>query len=196
MNAPNATARPPAKQTDDKPSQESTVLASHSTTTVIPPRRERKAFGAKMITALVPAIGLAVGLAAPATADPAPEIAQVIASARGGVSCGALNYNPTVEKAADIVNRSTHTYLNHTAENVPADNPHPVAIVKDLGINTDKVSSLQGAAHGHNESNVIKGILLQGRKDIPDCTYTDYGVSLLYEPDTDFTIGVVVLVGK
>ncbi len=172
------------------------MWASHSTTTVRSPGYQRKAFGANVITSLVPAIGLTVVLAAPAMADPAPEFQQVIAAARAGASCGPLTHNPTVDKAADIVNRSTYTYLNHTAENVPADNTHPVAIVKDLGINTDKVSSLEGAAHGHNASNVIKGILLQGRKDIPDCTYTDYGVSLLYESDTDFTIGVVVLVGK
>lgn len=172
------------------------MWASHSTTTVRPPGRERKAFGANVITSMMPVVGLAVVLAAPAMADPASELQHVIASARGGASCGPLNYNPTVGKAADIVNRSTYTYLNHTAENVPADNTHPVAIVKDLGINTDKVSSLQGAAHGHDVSNAIKNILLQGRKDIPDCSFTDYGASLLYEPDTDFTLAVVVLVGK
>jgi hypothetical protein len=146
------------------------------------------------VAALMPVVSLGVLLAPPAAADPAPEVEQAVVAARGAASCGPLQYNPTVEHAADIVNHSTFTYLNHTAENVPADNPHPTAIVKDLGIDTSKVISLQGA--GHIEGDAIKGVLLEGRDAIPDCSYTDFGVSRLYEPDSDFSLVAVVLVGK
>jgi hypothetical protein len=55
------------------------------------------------------------------------------------------------------------------------------------------VSSFQGAAH--SEADAVKGVLLEGRNAIPDCSYTDFGVSLLHEPQSDFTLAVVVLVG-
>jgi len=145
------------------------------------------------IVALAPAIGVGTLLAPHAAGDPAPAVEQAVMAARGAASCGPLNYNPTVEHAADIVNRSTYTFLDHTAQNVPADDPHPTAIVKDLGIKTSKVSSLQGAAH--TEGDAIKGVLLEGRNVIPDCSYTDFGVSLLYQPRLDFSLAVVVLVG-
>ena len=146
-----------------------------------------------VVAALVPIVGVGALLASPTAADPAPEVAQAVVAARGSAPCGPLRYNPTVEHAAEIVNRSTYTYLNHTAENVPADDPHPTAIVKDLGMNASKVSSLQGAAR--DEADAIKGVLLEGRAAIPDCAYTDFGASVLHEEQSDFTLAVVVLVG-
>lgn len=145
------------------------------------------------VLAVIVAILTGLSLAGPAAAEPAPEVQQAVAAARGAASCGSLRYNPTVEQAADIVNRSTYAYLDHTAENVPADDPHPTAIIKDLGINAGHVYSLQGAAR--NETDAIKGLLLEGRKVIPDCSYTDFGVSLLHEEQSGYILAVVVLVG-
>ena len=128
------------------------------------------------LRALISIPCLSVLLAPNAVAQPAPELAQVVTAVRSSSSCPPLKYNATVEHAAEIVNQSTYAYLNHTAENVPADDPHPTAIVKDLGINSSRVLSLQGAAH--DEAGAIKGVLLEGRNAIPDCSYTDFGVSL------------------
>lgn len=144
------------------------------------------------IVALALVAGVGAMVAPSAAADAAPAVLQAVVDARG-TSCGPLDYNPTVERAADIVNRSTYAYLDHSAENVPADDPHPTAIVKDLGVSAAKVSSFQGAAH--NQADAIKGVLLEGRNAIPDCSYTDVGVSLLHEPRSDFTLAVVILVG-
>lgn len=136
---------------------------------------------------------LSLLLAPSAAAQPAPEVADAVNAVRSASSCPALNYNPTVEHAAEIVNQSTYAYLNHTAENVPADDPHPTAILKDLGIDSSRALSLQGAAH--NEAGAVKGALLEGRNAIRDCSYTEFGVSLLHEPQTDFVLAVIVLVG-
>jgi hypothetical protein len=155
--------------------------------------RHRMSKVGSTIVALASAIGVGTLLAPSAAADPSPAVQQAVVDARGAASCGPLNYDPKVERAADIVNRSTYTYLDHSAENVPADDAHPTAIVKDLGINANKVSSFQGAAH--NEADAVKGVRLEGRNAIPDCSYTDFGVSLLHEPQSDFTLAVVVLVG-
>jgi hypothetical protein len=156
--------------------------------------RRWMALAGHAVAALTPVLGAAVLLAPTAAADPAPEIAQAVVSARGTASCGTLRYNPTVEHAADIVNHSTYGYLDHTAQNVPADGRNPTAIVKDLGIDASKVLSLQGAAQ--NEADAIKGVLLEGHDAIPDCSYTDFGVSLLHEQESGYALAVVVLVGK
>jgi hypothetical protein len=145
------------------------------------------------LRALIAMPCLSVLLAPSAVAQPAPELAQVVTVVRSSSPCPPLNFNPTVEHAAEIVNQSTYAYLNHTAENVPADDPHPTAILKDLGINSSRALSLQGAAH--DEAGAIKGVLLQGRNAIPDCSYTDFGVSLLHEEQTNYFLAVVVLVG-
>lgn len=146
---------------------------------------------AVMVTALS-AFVVAAPVTARAATDPAPELVQAVLAARDG-ACGPLNYNPTVEHAADIVNRSTFTYLDHSAQNVPAGGPHPTAILRDLGIDTGKAISLQGAAH--DEADAIRGLLLEGRDVIPDCSYTDFGVSHLYEPGSGYHLAVAVLVG-
>lgn len=133
-------------------------------------------------------------LSAPwAVADRAPAVEQAVASARRAAPCGPLKYDATIEHAADIINRSTYTFLNHTAENVPIDDPHPVAITKDLGITASKVTSLQGA--GRTTANAVKGMLLEGRNDLPDCSYTNFGTSMLYEERSGYTLVVVLLVG-
>ena len=128
----------------------------------------------------------------PAAADPAPSLADAVNAVRGS-ACGALRYDPQVEQGAEIVNRSTYDYLNHTAENVPLDDPHPISLINDLGVDATKVIALKGASQSEVDS--IKGLLIQGYKDIPDCTYTDYGVSMLREPETGYTITVALLVG-
>jgi len=128
-----------------------------------------------------------------AAADPHPALAEAVNSARAGAPCGAMHYNPKAEHAADIVNRSTHDYVNFTAENIPADDPHPTAIAKDLGIEGTKVMSLQGA--GRTETDAIKGVLIEGYQALSDCGYTDYGVSMLYEPESGYSLAVVVMVG-
>lgn len=141
---------------------------------------------------LTSACVLAAAGAPTAVADPYPALVQAVNAARSG-SCGELKPDPAVDKLADVVNQSTFTYVNHTAENVPADDPHPTAIAKDLGIAGSKVMSLQGA--GVAESDAIHGVLIEGFSAIPDCSYTEIGTSVLREPDSGYTLLVVVLVG-
>ncbi|ORB30099.1 hypothetical protein [Mycolicibacterium parafortuitum] len=147
------------------------------------------------IRACAVAAALAVGavIAPPAAADPYPPLAGAISSARDGSSCGAPRYDAKAEHVAEIVNRSTFDYLNHTAENIPADDPHPTAIARDVGIDGTRVMSLQGA--GKVESDAIKGVVIEGYQALADCGYTDFGVSMLYEPVSGYHLAVVVLVG-
>lgn len=131
--------------------------------------------------------------AAPAAADPSPVLGQAVTDARATSSCGPLAHNPVIEHGADIVNRSTFSYLDHTAENVPADGADPSAIVRDLGVDPRAAATLQGA--GRDVTAAVKGLLLQGRNVILDCAYTDFGTSTLYEPQSGYFLAVVVVVG-
>ena len=151
-----------------------------------------RAGGAVMV--FTPVAGVGVLLAPLAAASPAPDVAQAVASARAGAQCGPLRYNPVVEHAAEIVNRSTYDYLKHTAKSVPIEEPHPTAIMKDLGIGAGKVLSLKDSSE--KEADAIKGMLLQGYAAWPDCSYTDFGVSLLHEEQTGYFLVIVVLVGE
>jgi hypothetical protein len=145
----------------------------------------------RTVMGLTMTVGVATALAVPAGADPAPDLARAVSAAHG--NCGPLAYDPRVERAADIVNRSTYDFLQHTAQNVPADDPHPTAIVKDLGIEGTKSYALQGA--GQDEADAVRGLLLQGFNAIPDCGYTSVGTSRLYEPGSGYYLVVVVMVG-
>lgn len=153
-------------------------------------RHRRLATGLAVITVCAGAGSI---VASPAVAEPHSELKEAIDSARAGSPCGAMNYNSKVEHAADIVNRSTYDYLNFSAEDIPADGPNPNAITKDLGIEGSKVLSLHGA--GRTETDAIKGVLIEGYQSLSDCGYTDFGVSMLHEPESGFNLAVVVMVG-
>ncbi|MCV7039423.1 hypothetical protein BST36_02200 [Mycolicibacterium moriokaense] len=132
-----------------------------------------------------------VVLACPATADPAPSLQGAVEQVRGSSTCGQLEYDPVVEEAAEIVNRSSDVYLNHTARHVPVADPLP--IIHDLGVAGGKAISLYGAAPNTGDS--IRSVLLQGYQAIPDCAYTKFGVSMLWNESTGKNLATVVLVG-
>jgi hypothetical protein len=106
-------------------------------------------------------------------------------------SCGVLRSNPIVEHAAEIVNRSTDRWLDHTGRAVPV--PDPLPVLKDLGYAGGRAMQVQGA--GDTEAKAIEGLLLVGYDKIPDCSYTDYGVSVMQNQATGHYLTVVVLAG-
>ncbi|MBI3689154.1 MAG: hypothetical protein HY239_00215 [Mycolicibacterium aromaticivorans] len=93
-------------------------------------------------------------------------------SARGASACGPLRYDPRAGR--------------------PADEAHPTSVAKDLGITGSKVISLQGASRDYGDS--IRGVLLEGRNAIPDCSYTDFGTSVIND-ESGYILTVVILVG-
>jgi len=117
-----------------------------------------------------------------ALADPAGNLRDALASARRGTSCGPLRYNPVVEQVTQIIIRSTDTYLNRAATRVPT--ADPLEGLKDLGCGGTKAYLLQGA--DKSESVAIKGALLEGYATIPDCSCTDFGVSMLRNEATGY----------
>jgi hypothetical protein len=145
--------------------------------------------GASAVMA-VSVVAASIGLPPSAAADSADNLRNALLSARSS-SCGPLRSNPAAEQTATIVNRSTDSYLDHTARALPV--PDPLPVLKDLGYGGHKAVMLQGA--GHTEAKAIKGALLEGFDALPDCSYTDYGVSLLHNATSEYMLTVAVLAG-
>jgi len=140
------------------------------------------------------AIGSAVAvLGSPmpsAVADPVASLRAAVLQARGQ-SCGELRSDPLVEQAAQNVNRSTDEWLSFTARAVPV--PDPLPLLHDLGYDGGKATMVLGA--GNTEADAIKGLLLQGFDKIPDCAYTDYGVSVVKNETSGYFLTALVLAG-
>jgi hypothetical protein len=149
--------------------------------------------GPWIASALVIATVLCAGVSvAPAAlADLAANFKSAVASARDGTSCRPLRYNSVVEQVAAVINRSTDDYLSHTATQVPISDPLPG--LQDLGYGGKKGKLLSGAAK--NEVDAIKGALIEGYAAIPDCSYTDFGVSMLRNQPTGYILTSLVLAG-
>lgn len=165
--------------------------------------------GVSAVMAMVLTGGAGILFSSPAAADPPSNLKEAVVSARGSTQCGPLRYDPVVEHAADIVNRSTDEFVGHTARNVPADGPtDALPILKDLGSGANKALSLQGAGRDSNDGDAIKMVVLEGGSPgvfkvldkhvaaFSDCSYTDFGVSLRHNAETGFSLAVVVLAGK
>ncbi|ORA10372.1 hypothetical protein [Mycobacterium arosiense] len=142
--------------------------------------------------AIVTVVPACIVLAPAAVADQvAATFRDAVASLRSGTSCGPLQDNSAAEQAADIINRSTDAYLNHTATHVPISDPLPG--LKDLGYPGNKAVLLQGAHK--NPADAIKGALLEGHAAIPDCSYTDFGVSMFQNETSGYNLTAAVLAG-
>lgn len=126
-----------------------------------------------------------------AQADPAGDLQEAVAQVRSASSCGALNYHPLAAGAAEIFNEWTDEWLMHTATAMP--NTDPVPALHHLGYGGSKGVLLAGAAHEY--ADAVEGALLQGYAKIPDCSYTDFGVSVWRNERTQYYLTAVVLAG-
>lgn len=143
------------------------------------------------ILAAVASTGAVV--APPAMADPNSSLAAAIMAVRG-TNCPPLRNDPTIERTADIVNRSTKGYFDMTSVVTPADSkPQPLPILKDLGSGASKAVLLQGASPSEGEA--VKGAVVQGYATIADCSYTDFGTSIIFSESTGYALVVAVLAG-
>lgn len=143
------------------------------------------------VAAVAIAVTVSSGLVAtPCSADPSRTLNDAVQQVRGSSNCPALQYDPLAEHTATIVNRSTDTYLGHTAHHVPVEDALP--IYRDLGGNAGKARILLGA--GNTDADATKGLLLQGYAAIPDCSYTGFGTDMLWNAESGRALLAVVLV--
>jgi hypothetical protein len=144
---------------------------------------------ASAVTAMT-ILSASLTLAPSAVADSVDNLRTAVMTVRSA-SCGPLRSNPLVEQAAKEVNRSTDAWRDFNARAVPV--PDPLPLLKDLGYGGTKAKAVSGA--GQTDAAAIKGLVIQGYLDIPHCSYTDYGVSVLRNRTTNFVLAVLVLAG-
>jgi hypothetical protein len=151
----------------------------------------RRATSAATVAAV---LGASLPLAAPASADSADSLRSAVTQVRQGM-CGPLHYDPLVEHVADIVNQSTVDWIDHSSRAAPIDKD-PLPVLKDRGYEGNKAAMALGA--GRTVAESIKMLLLQGYNKIPDCSYTDYGVSVMQNPNANqgfSNLTVLILAG-
>ncbi|ORA11963.1 hypothetical protein [Mycobacterium arosiense] len=152
------------------------------------------AIAKRWIASAVSILALASGsllLAPTAKSDSADSFRAAVSAVRAASSCEPLQYNAIADKVAVIINRSLSDYLDHVADDVPLEDALPG--LHDLGYRGTKGKLLSGQAPV--DGNSIKGAVVQGYKDIPDCSYTDFGVNVLRNDRTGKVLAALVLAG-
>lgn len=147
----------------------------------------------RRVTAVFATAFATIGLAAApcAAADPTESLRAALVAARGAASCGPLRSDPTVDQAAQGVNKSTDVWLNHTSRAVPETDAVP--ILRDLGYAADKAAILSSGTN--DEGTAVKALILQGYAKIPDCSYTSFGVATTYNAKKEIFLMTAVLAG-
>lgn len=153
-------------------------------------RRAIRRFNAPVQTqVLAMALVTAIVVMAPsAAADDTDSLRAAVTAARPA-ACGPLRSDSVIDRAAKGINQTTDRWINNAARAVPETDA--LRVLKDLGYSGSKASILSGA--GSSAGKAIKGTIIQGFKVLPDCSYTDYGVSTLYNAKKNMILTTVVL---
>lgn len=134
----------------------------------------------------------AVSLAPSAIADPVVDLSSAVAAYRAGSSCGPLRRDPIADKVAEFVNKSTSDWLDHTATQLPIEDPLPG--LKEFGYHGSKAHLLAGTSR-KSQSDSIKAVVLEGYAALLDCSFTDVGFSTLLNERTGNILSAAVLAG-
>jgi hypothetical protein len=131
---------------------------------------------------------MATVMAPPATADTVSNLTSAVDSVRSASRCPPLQSDPLVVRAAQMATQSLSDYIGHRSAAIPIGDPMPA--LKTIGYTGTKAILLSG--YGADEADAIHGLLLEGREPIPNCSYTQYGVSSTQDDD-GFNLTSVVL---
>jgi hypothetical protein len=133
-----------------------------------------------------------ITLAPPAVADAIDSLKAAVTASRAGSSCGPFRSDPVVDRVAEVINKSVNDWLDHTATHAPIEDPRPG--LKELGYRGSK-GVFVGGVSKKTDADAIKGALLEGYDKIPDCSYTDLGVSMRRNEGSGFYLVALVLAG-
>jgi hypothetical protein len=138
----------------------------------------------------ISALGVATAtvMAPPVMADPGSTLTSAVDTVRSASQCPPLQSDPLVERAAQMATQTTSDYISHRSAAVPFTDPMPA--LKTIGY-TGKTALLV-SGYGTSEADAVHGVLLEGRELIPNCSYTQYGVSATRD-DGGFNLASLVL---
>lgn len=161
---------------------DTTVVASGSTGV-------RNSLAVALITTILSANS---SLGAEAHADTTADLGVAVQQAHAANSCGALRVDPIANQSAQIINKSYSAWLDHTAAYPPITDALPG--LKELGYRGNKAKYIGGASNKSND-DAIKGVLLEGFQTIPDCSYTDVGYNVIFNPGSGYYLAAAVFAG-
>jgi len=133
-------------------------------------------------------LSVTTATAPPAAADPLSRLTSAVDAIRSGSPCPPLQSDPLVQRGAQMGMQATSDYISHRSAAVPFTDPMPA--LKTIGYTGSKALLLSG--YGSDETDAIHGLVLEGRELIPNCSYTQYGVSAARD-DAGFNLASVVL---
>ena len=138
----------------------------------------------------ISALGVATAtvMARPVMADPGSTLTSAVDTVRSASQCPPLHSDPLVERAAHMATQTTSDYISHRSAAVPFTDPMPA--LKTIGY-TGKTALLV-SGYGTSETDAVHGVLLEARDLIPNCSYTQYGVSSTRD-DGGFNLANLVL---
>ena len=134
------------------------------------------------------AVATATVMAPPVMADPGSTLTIAVDTVRSASQCPPLQSDPLVERAAQMATQTTSDYISHRSAAVPFTDPMPA--LKTIGY-TGKTALLV-SGYGMSETDAVHGVLLEARDLIPNCSYTQYGVSSTRD-DGGFNLASLVL---
>jgi hypothetical protein len=137
-------------------------------------------------------LGVGVTLASPAGADGVDIVTNAVMAARAGSSCGSLRPDPTVQRVAEVINKSFKEWADHAANHAPIEDPMPG--LKELGYRGSK-GVYFGGASTRSQAEAIRAALLEGYAIIPDCSYSDIGATMVLDEVSGQNLVAVVLAG-
>lgn len=149
----------------------------------------RRAVHLIFISALT--IATATVMAPLVMADPVSTLTSAVDTVRSASQCPPLQSDPLVERAAQMATQATSDYISHRSAAVPFTDPMPA--LKTIGYTGSTALLLSG--YGTSEADAVHGLILQGRELIPNCQYTQYGVSATRD-DGGFNLTSVVLAAQ
>lgn len=123
-------------------------------------------------------MSLALGLAAApqCVADPTSTLSEAVSAARSASNCPGLQWDPLVQRAAQMANQSTSDYVGARTGAVPFTDPMPA--LKAIGYPANGKGMVL-AGYGATEAAALRGLVLQYQALKPDCSYTAAGVDAI-----------------
>ena len=131
---------------------------------------------------------MATVMAPPATADTVSNLTSAVDSIRSASQCPPLQSDPFVVRVAQMATQGLSDYTSHRSAAIPFSDPMPA--LKTIGYPGTKALLMSG--YGADEADAIHGLLLEGRESIPNCSYTQYGVSSTRDDDGFYLTSVVL----
>lgn len=143
---------------------------------------------ATLAVAVTLSLAAALTTAPRAVADPTATLMQAVLTVRAASKCPATQWDPLVQRGAQMANQATSDYINQRSAAVPFTDPLPA--LTTIGYAGAKGLLMSG--YGATEADALHALILQYQAWKPDCSYTQFGVDA-FRDDAGFNLASAIL---